>query len=85
MLLKRLSYIIGILLIIVFASSCAKDELEAPSDGSGEVRAITIDDVHLKKGDSIKKEDDAREDSSGEFLDINDDDDEEDEDRNPAQ
>ena len=85
MLLRRILHIVGILLVIVFISSCAKDELEAPTDGSGEPKAITIDDIHVKKGDAIKKNNDLRDRSSGEFVEINDDDDEEDEDRNPSQ
>jgi len=82
---RRILHIVGILLITVFISSCAKDELEAPSEGSGEPRAITIDGVHVKEGDAVKRNNTLRDEGSGEFVDINDDDDEEDEDRNPSQ
>jgi len=83
--LKRILHIVGVLLMMVFVASCAKDELEAPASESGEIRAIDEggiqnrkDDVSLKTHERFVKEG-----GIGDEVDINDDDDEEDEDRNP--
>jgi hypothetical protein len=85
MLLRRILHIAGVLLLAIFVASCAKDELEAPSDGSGEIRAIEEGAIQNRKGDaSIRTHENIiREGGIGDEVDINDDDDEEDEDRNP--
>jgi len=83
--LKKIAHIVFILLVAVFVASCAKDELEAPSDNSGEIRAIDDTGIQNRKGDASTRSnaDFVRENGIGDEVDINDDDDEEDEDRNP--
>lgn len=82
---KRLLHIASVLFMMLFIASCAKDELEAPSEGTGEVRALDEGADQNRKGDaSIRtRENYVREGGIGDEVDINDDDDEEDEDRNP--
>lgn len=84
--MKRLLHIIGVFVLLVFVSSCAKDELEAPASESDGVRAIDMGSLQTEKDKSNALKDESatyREDSTDGSLDINDDDDEEDENRNP--
>ncbi len=88
--MKRLLYIFGIILLIGAVSSCAKDELEAPSESESTTpQAISIDGDHgvkggnqLDAGHDIILRSGTGEDDDGE-VDINDDGDNEEEDRSP--
>lgn len=86
---KRILYILSIVIISVAVSSCAKDELEAPSssDANEQPSALIIDDLEEKgtkrsnSGISVQPNNFNGE-EDGEIL-INDDGDEEDEERGP--
>ena len=84
--MKKFIHSVVLLLFVLFVASCAKDELEAPGDNSGEIRALDTGAVQDRKDDASieNREHTWRGGGIGdEVPDINDDDDEEDEDRNP--
>ena len=85
--LRKFLHLLTVLILILFVSSCAKDELEAPTDASYEIRALEDGSIQDRKdaammraGSSTLRGGGVGDDTDPE---INDDDDEEDEDRNP--
>ena len=87
--MKRILYILAVVIISVAVSSCAKDELEAPSSSNANEQpsALIIDDLEEKgtkrsnSGISVQPNN-VNGEEDGEIL-INDDGDEEDEERGP--
>jgi len=83
---RKLLHIASILFVLIVFASCAKDELEAPSDGNVGIQASESEVQNNREGESIHAIDDQEFEDGypADGVEINDDDDEEDEDRNPV-
>jgi len=84
---RKLVHIASILFIAILVASCAKDELEAPSDGNVEIQASDSGVQNSQDGVSIHalEVQELEDGHPSDGVAINDDDDEEDEDRNPVE